>query len=237
LSGATAIYHVGPSFHEHEKEIGYNVIDAAIAESEVGRFHHFVYSSVLHTQIRKMMNHDLKRYIEEHLMESGLNYTILQPSNFMDAFPVAMMMGQERPVYHARFNADIPFSQTALKDLAEASAKVLTEGEKHFGAEYPLVSTRPTSYRKVVEEIGRQIGREIRIEQLSYNDAVENLLKMLYGDKRPSRTTRDMAQRMLLYYNHYGLKGNPNVMEWLLAHKPTSHSEWVSMQVAKAKAA
>ncbi|KAJ9396854.1 hypothetical protein DTO282F9_6257 [Paecilomyces variotii] len=32
LSGVTAIWHVGPSLHPHESEVGYTMIDAAVAE-------------------------------------------------------------------------------------------------------------------------------------------------------------------------------------------------------------
>jgi hypothetical protein len=32
LKGATSVFHVGPSFHSREKKIGFNVIDAVVAE-------------------------------------------------------------------------------------------------------------------------------------------------------------------------------------------------------------
>lgn len=54
LKDATAIYYVGPPFHPHETEMGYTVIDAAIEEAKKGNFKHFVYSSVLNSQIRKV---------------------------------------------------------------------------------------------------------------------------------------------------------------------------------------
>lgn len=43
-----------------------------------------MYSSVLNPQLRKLMNHDCKRHVEEYLIESGLNFTVLQPSHFMN---------------------------------------------------------------------------------------------------------------------------------------------------------
>lgn len=109
LKGATSLYHVGPPFHPHETEIGYNVVDAAVGEARDGAFKHFVYSGVIQSQLRKLLNHgktltmsrlvlglsirlsnlfalkyanalllDCKRFVEEYLMESGLNWTILQ---------------------------------------------------------------------------------------------------------------------------------------------------------------
>jgi len=233
LQGATAVYHVGPSFHAHETQIGYQMIDAAIKESKQGGFKHFVYSSVLNSQIRKMLNHDCKRYVEEYLIESGLNYSILQPTHFMDSFPIAMLMQMEKPVYHANWDPSIAFSSVALRDLGEASAKVLKEREKHYYAQYALCSTGPETYEELVATAGKVIGRDIKIEQRSYEDAVAALLKIIYGTEDVPLGTRDGAQRMVLYYNFRGLVGSPNVLEWLLGRKPTSRAEWARLQVEK----
>ena len=88
LKDATCVYHIGPSFDPHEDAIGQNMIDAAL---QVKDLKHFIYSPVLNSQLRKLMNHDVKRYVEECLMESGLEYTILQPTQFMDIFPLVKM--------------------------------------------------------------------------------------------------------------------------------------------------
>ena len=82
LSGVTTVLYIGPSFHIHETQLGYTMVDAACRESQVGNLKHFVYSSVLHPRIRKLLNHDCKRYVEEYLVESGLNYTIVQPKSY-----------------------------------------------------------------------------------------------------------------------------------------------------------
>lgn len=75
LQGASSVLHVGPSLHSREKEMGFNMIDAAVSESHrAGNvFKHFVFSSVLCTQHRNLMQHDLKSYIEERLFLSPLN--------------------------------------------------------------------------------------------------------------------------------------------------------------------
>lgn len=70
VKNATTVYHIGPSAHAHETLLGYCVIDAAVneekrREGDGGKQGgvHFVYSSVLCTQLRKLMNHDCKRYV------------------------------------------------------------------------------------------------------------------------------------------------------------------------------
>ena len=89
--------------------------DAAIAQK--GPFNHFLYSSVLNTQLRKLLNHDCKRYVEEYLIESGLNYTILSPSNFTNQFPLQQALSSG--VAMARWNPNIRSSHTCLYDYTE----------------------------------------------------------------------------------------------------------------------
>ena len=228
VQGVTAVYHIGPSFHPNETYIGTCLIDACVAQSENGGpFLHFVFSSVLCPILRKLLNHDCKRYVEEHLMESGLNYTILQPSHFIDMFPVKMLASSEEPVYPTRWNPDIKFSFTTLKDNAEVAARVLEEREKHYFATYPLISTKaPLSYREVCALTSEHIGKRIKVEPLSFEEIVNGDVESMFG-LRKHPATRDGAQRMLLYYNFRGLKGNANVAEWILGRETIGIEDWL----------
>ena len=199
LKGVASLYHIGPSFHCQELEIGYNMINAALDEARNGNFQHFVMASVINTQIRKLMNHDVKRYIEERLIESGLNFTIMQPCIFMDAFPIPLLASQEKPVYMANWNTDLPFSFTALKDLGEAGARILCEREKHYLAQYQLVSSGPHTYRQAVRIVSKAIGKDIVIEQRTHEDALEFYLNMLFGAGPHHPITRDTTERLLIY--------------------------------------
>lgn len=231
IQGVTTIFYVGPSMHPHETELGYSMIDAALAESKTGNFKHFVYSSVISTQLRKLMNHDCKRYVEEYLMESGLNYTILQPSHFLEMTPVAMLMKQDEPVFPTPYNADTVFSFTAVRDLAEAAAIVIQEREKHYFALYPILSTMPMARTKLIEIIGKAIGKPIPIKQQSLEEGVEFILQVLFAGKEVDPRALDIAERLMWYYNRRGILGNPTVAEWLLGRKTTTCEEWVDMQV------
>lgn len=253
LRDATAVYHVGPSFHSRERETGFNMIDAAVTESQRpgNAFQHFVYSGVLGTQIRQLMQHEMKSFVEERLYVSPLNWTILKPANFMDVYPVGMFASQEQPRMKFLWRPEVPNSLIALGDLAEVAAKVLVEGETHYLAEYPLASTMPVSHTQVCEEIGRQIGKEIEVAGAPFQEGVDTVLAYLYGEGRddlPAAVsgdfkmtsagdvrgdiTRDEAERLILFSNRRGLRGNPNVMRWLLGREPTSVQAWVKGQLA-----
>lgn len=185
LKGATAVYHVGPSFHSREREMGINMVDAAVAESQRpgNVFKHFVFSSVLNTQHRQLMQHDLKSFIEERLMISPIYWTILQPTNFMDAYPVQMFASMDKPFIEKLWTPEIPNSVVALRDIAEASAKVLNEREKHYYGEYPLCSTMPVSDAGVVRAISKAIGKDIEIRTPSFETGVNKAMNYLFGGK------------------------------------------------------
>jgi len=257
LKDATAVYHVGPSFHSHEKEMGLNMIDAAVFESSRAgnNFQHFVFSSVLSTQHRSLMQHDLKSYVEERLMLSPINWTILQPTNFMDAYPVALFAKQESPVMERLWDPKTANSLIALKDLAEAAERVLREGSLHYFAQYPLCSTIPISDQSVANTIARRLSKTIVVKTPTFETAVAHVLAYLFGDADKVRAselyaghnkkvgnaasmgemrrdiTRDEAARLCLFYNHRGLVGNPSVLRWLLGRSPTTLEEWVDGQL------
>ena len=54
LKDATVIYHVEPPFAHRQALMGFNMIDAAKKEAKEGTFKHFVYASVLNTQLGKV---------------------------------------------------------------------------------------------------------------------------------------------------------------------------------------
>lgn len=210
LRGATSVYHVGPSLHAREAEIGNNMVDAAVAESKSpgNKFKHFVFSSVLFTQSQYLIQHHTKCLIEEQIMLSPINWTILQPTNFMDAYPVALFKKQEKLVLEKLWDPDVPNSVIALWDLGEAAAKVLLEREKHYLAEYKLCSTMPVSDRDMVEAIERQLGKKIEVKTPSVEAGTKNLLRYLFGGKEDgqptegrSNLTTDFAERLVLFYN------------------------------------
>lgn len=233
MKGVNVVIHIGPSYHAHETEIGYMMIDAAVKEYRQGSgtLKHFILSSVLNSQLRKMMNHDCKRYIEEYIMESGLSYTILQPTTFMDNLPIAHLASQDQPAFSSAWSTDIQFSWIATRDLATAMHKVLSERERHFYAAYPLVSTHSTlSFAQALSIVSAKIGKEIKVDVMEYKVAVDSVLNRLYGSTEVDPRTKDAAQRMILFYDNRGLVGNANVLEWLIERKATQFDEWAELK-------
>lgn len=243
VKGASTVYHIGPSFHPREAEIGYNMIDAAIEESRSGHLKHFIYSSVIQIQLRKLMNHDCKRYVEEYLMESTLNWTILRPSHFLDSVRfngliVAHNQGHE-PIFRAFFSPETRFCFSTYDDYAESSAKIIKEGEEHYLATYDLVSTKPLSYRNILEIMSQELGKKVVIEQMPLKKAADMILVRLHGSieeaEKKGLYSYEGPTRMLLYYDRHGLSGNVKISEAVLGRKTTSAQEWLCKLIEDSK--
>jgi hypothetical protein len=241
LHSATHVFHIGPSLHPSETEIGLNMISASVSESRRpgNRFVHFIYSSVLNTQFRKMFNHDRKRYVEEYLFETDLNYTVLNPGDFLNmAFPIKYLAGMERPEYKALMGLQSKSAFVVLEDYAEAVEKVVMEGERHYAAQYQMVSMAPIAYGRVAEGMGKVLkektGKELVIGKLGLEEGIRTGFGRLWPkaeSEESSPREMDGVERLVLFYQRRGLKGNPNTMEWLLQRRPTSHVEWFEKQL------
>jgi NAD(P)H dehydrogenase (quinone) len=97
VRGATAIYHISPNVSPHE--ISY--AQAVVAAAEAAGVRRFVYHSVLHPQIEAMPHHWAKLRVEEMLLGSGLDVTILQPTAYMQNILGGWRSNRCRPLLRA----------------------------------------------------------------------------------------------------------------------------------------
>ena len=146
-------------------------------------------------------------------MESGLDWTILQLTHFLDKGRLGAVLKQGPPVFFAAWDTQVRFSFIDHQDYAEASAKVLLEGEKHYFAQYPLVSTMPMPYARVIEILGQELGKDVAIGRPPFDKAVDGLVQSVFGTLEIPLARRDEADRLILYYNWRGLAGNPQFLE------------------------
>ncbi|CAK4030886.1 Hypothetical predicted protein [Lecanosticta acicola] len=236
LKGVATCYLITPAFHPREAQHGINMVDAATQNYRCGEgpFKHLIFSSVIHSSIRAMANHDNKRYVEEALVDADIPYTILQPTHIMDTTPIRMIAEQETPVFKARFDPRTEFSFVCTYDIGEAVAKIIMHREQHLYATYQLVSTsEPLNYVEAMGIVSQVIGKTVRIERLSVDEAVEGFRGLIAAGtpEQDSQALLSNAARMFVYYNRNGLKGNSNVLQMLLGRKPLEYREWVERQL------
>lgn len=219
LSGIEKVYYIGPALHPREREMGFAVIDAARAAG----VRHFVFSSVLHAITTDLIQHEIKRDLEEHLLSSGLEFTILQPANYMlrHRLKPAFEMG----VFRLSWSLERYQSMVDLADVAEVAMHVLTDTGSHGGATYELVAPgRYTAY-DLARVISQVIGREVAAEEID----TDVFLRAALGTDDLSlfpyqtRVIRAIGSR----YSTHDFIGNPNVLRWLLGREPTTFEQFV----------
>ncbi|KAH7141749.1 hypothetical protein EDB81DRAFT_899042 [Dactylonectria macrodidyma] len=134
---------------------------------------------------------------------------------------------QEKPVLKLPYDHRIPNSHIFLKDLAEASVKAIREREEHFHSQYPLSSTFPITYQDVADRVGDLLGKKIEIVKTPYEESVQRLVTAQFG-QRYNAWNLNVAERLVLWYERYGLNGSPNVLKWLLGRNPITIEEWMA---------
>jgi uncharacterized protein YbjT (DUF2867 family) len=203
--------------HPHEAQVGATVIACA----QRAGVQQLVYHSVLHPQIAAMPHHWQKMLVEDQLFASGLPFTILQPTAYMqNLLPYAESVRREG-IYRVPYPVSTRIALVDLRDVAEVGARVLTEAG-HTGATYELVGTPPLSQLEVAETWATQWGQPVRAEELP--------LEMWEREARQNGLGDFAAQtlrQMFTYYAAYGLVGNVNVLRWLLGRAPSTLAEFL----------
>jgi uncharacterized protein YbjT (DUF2867 family) len=223
MQGVDSVFHVGPSFHPREAEMGMAVIDAAAAAN----VKHLVYDSVLHPQINALLQHGMKLRVEQHLINSGLTYTILQPMHYMQTIRLAEI--PRTGVLAQPFALDSRMSFVDLEDKVEVAEKVLTE-PGHAAATYELCSPDHLTAYEIAAMLSEILGREIQAKFVPL-DPAQLRARNASGDFGDYQARAFKA--MMDYYSTYGFWGNPNVLTWLLGRPPTTLREYLERELAK----
>ena len=212
----SAVYHICPNVNPDEVEIGRRVIGAA---KEAG-VEHLVLHSVLHPQTEQMPHHWNKLRVEEALFESGLSFTILQPTAYMQNLLAGWKAITDDGVLRNPYPVATRLSLVDLEDMAEAAGIVLTR-RGHTGATYELAGTPPLPQTEVAAILSDALGRPVRAEAQSIETWEALARTSGLGDHQ-----RATLIKMFQYYERHGLVGNPNVLRWLLGREPTALVEF-----------
>ena len=216
-TGARAIYHIAPNVNPDEIEFGKNAIAAAKAEG----VERFVFHSLCHSQIEALPNHWWKLRVEEKIKESGLNFTILQPTPYMQNVLGQWHNIMERGAYEIPYQPTTKLGMVDLADLAEVAAKVLTTEKTYDWATYELAGPEVLTQHDVLETIRRVTGREIRLEIISREDWCNRARKGGMAERAV-----EVFYKMFGFMEEYGFWGNPGVLEWLLGRPARRFEEW-----------
>ena len=212
MAGVGQVLHICPPMHPQEDTIARTMIELA-REQSVERF---VLYSVLHPLLADVPHHARKLEAERALIGSELNYTILQPSRYMQHLVPIWKAVLATGVHSMPFGTTARFSVVDLADLAEATARIMTE-PGHEGATYQLAGPRPLSQDDMAEILTRVLGRPIRAQA----KPLDEFRRDAAAAGMPAERIETMCQ-MNAHYDAHGLIGNPNVLRWILNREPTA---------------
>jgi len=176
LTGVEAVYYCSPlpfGYDEPfavERSRGRNLIDAARSAG----VKHLVQLSVVGPETAPgVALIDTKRAIEGDLAGSGLAYTILRPSMFMDN--VAML----GPAALSGAGLTWPFSESALiqpiaaGDIAQIAFQAMTSGPRNRS--FDLVGPEALTFPQIANELGRAMGSEVQFTAISDEVFIEHV--------------------------------------------------------------
>ena len=173
LEGAYGIFSV-QNFWEtgYDGEVlqGKTVADAAKAAG----VEHFVYSSVGSAHRQTGIPHfESKWEIEEHVRHSGLPYTILRPTYFMQNWEWMreMILGG---TLAQPLDPDKPFQQVAVEDVGAFAAIAFENPDRWIGREVDLAGDEQ-SMTEIAETFSRVIGREVSYYQVPWDQFEEQM--------------------------------------------------------------
>ena len=224
MRGVDTVYHIGPVLHPWEREMGFAAIDMA----EAAGVRHFVFSSVLHSITTALVQHEIKRDVEEHLLSSRMEFTILQPANYM--LPLKLQPVFRESVFRLSWSLDRLQSLVDVDDVTDVAVKVLTEGARHWGATYELVGEGRYTAHDLGAIISDVLDRPIAVAQID----ADTYLKAAVGDVDPDAVPHQarVLRAITARYSSHDFIGNPNVLTWLLGREPTSYGAFVRREHA-----
>lgn len=220
MEGVHAVYHVGPSFHPREREMGFTMIEQA----QRAGVSHFVFSSVLHSVLTGLPQHAIKRDIEERLIESGLVFTVLQPADYMQMNAHGIIPAQS--AFLLGWDLTKRQALVDLDDVADVVVKVVREGRAHASASYELSSDDNLSGLDIAEVLTSVFGRPFKAHHFPHSYAP---MKHVFGeyDEAHSRHQMSVFKVVNEWYGRHDFLGNANVLRMLLGREPTSFAEFV----------
>lgn len=220
-SGIRAVYHIAPVANPNETVMGQIAINAAYSS----KIEHFVYHSVLHSQLQALPHHKQKNKVEDLLIDSGVPYTIIQPAVYMQNILNSWKSIVQNGIYTVPYGKKVKISYVDLLDVAEVVSLILTQ-EGHLGATYELCGHMDVSAIDIINILTHNLGHEIIVESITTEMWAIGAEK--FGIKQHQL---DTLLKMFEHYNKCGFTGNSNVLTWLLGKKPNDFSSFIQRRI------
>ncbi len=221
LRGVEAVFYIAPVFQKDEAQMGLSFVAAAKAAG----VRRIVFSSAIHPVIGKLQNHIQKVPVEEAVVESGMEFTILNPTVFYQNLAAAWPGVVKTGIFAEPFSAASRISRVDYRDVAEVVAIAFTE-DRLLNGTFELCADGGLDRGEVAGVIGEVLGRSIEAAAPDFATWMAQA-KLPYDEHQ----TEEMAA-MYAYYDRYGLLGNALTLRAVLGHEPRSIRQFFADLVA-----
>ncbi len=217
--GVDGVFHLNPVFAPNEAELGIAMVNAAVAAG----VKKFTFSGVIHPSISKMRNHSGKRPVEEALFESGLTFTVLQPTMFMQTLAEGWKEVMERSTFSLPYPNDKRASYVDYRDVAETAAVALTSDKLDYGT-FELCAPGMLDRVELTRIMSEVLGRSITPVEITFDEWTRQA-------HIPEGSFRDGMERMYADYAKYGFPGgNALVLRAILGREPRTLKDFFKEQ-------
>jgi uncharacterized protein YbjT (DUF2867 family) len=212
--GMDGVFHIIPAFQD-EIKMGLAMVKAAKAAG----VKKFVFSSVYHTSL-SLINHADKRPTEEALYKSGMDYTILQPSMYMQMLAGSWEMAKEQGQIIMPYSKLSKMSYVDYRDVAEVAALAMTGSELSYGT-FELCSRGMYNRLDLAALISEALGQNVEAGEISPEKWAQQV-------QIPEGPLRDGLIAMNKEYDRYGFSGgNALVLKAILGREPRTVKQFI----------
>lgn len=215
LRGVTSVFYIAPAFISDEAAIGVGMVDAA-KRAGVRRF---VFSSVIHPIMSVLVNHGAKAPVEEAILASGMEFTVLHPALFFQNFAAGWPKAVASGVFAEHWSIETRFTRVDYRDVAEVAAAALTE-DRLLNGTFELCAEGDLNRNDVAALMGEVLGTTVKAGRLS-----------------PSISSKDgQTSPLKLMFDHYdthGVLGNPLILRAILGREPRTLRAYFEELVAQ----
>ena len=211
LRDVETAFYIPPVYQEDEARMGLSFVDAAKAAG----LRRVVFSSAIHPIIGVLQNHIQKVPVEEALVESGMEFSILHPAVFYQNLAAAWPAVVENGVFAEPFSAAARISRVDYRDVADVAAVALTE-DRLLNGTFELCGDGGLDRAQVATLMGEVLGRRIEAAAPGF-DAWIAQASLPYNDHQKAELAA-----MYAFYDRHGLVGNVLTLRAILGREPRS---------------
>lgn len=156
----------------------------------------FIFSSVIHPSISKLSNHAAKRPVEEALYESGMEFTVLQPTMFMQTLDNGWNAVLEQGRFWLPYSKYAKASYVDYRDVAEVAALALTGDQLGYGT-FELCAPSMVNRVELAAMISEAIGHPVEAGEPPFDEWAQ-------AAHLPEGSRREGMRTMYVDYDQYG---------------------------------